>query len=97
MTRRKRAAYFQLRADYFGRPFDDGIVKALDAAGYDVDVYAPAGSVCLDPLPPYVRRFEVEFRRAWLTRELRHPAKWRRYDLFLGNPDLKPSRKITGV
>ena len=55
MTRRKRAAYFQLRADYFGRPFDDGIVKALDAAGYDVDEHAPAGSVCFDSLPPYVR------------------------------------------
>ena len=88
MTRRKRAAYFQLRADYCGRPFDDGIVKALNAAGYDIDVYAPAGSPCLDPMPPHVRRFEVEFRRAWLMRELRHRSKWRRYDLFLGNPDL---------
>jgi hypothetical protein len=69
---RKRAAYFQLRPDTFGRPFDDGIARALDAAGYDLDVYAPP---------------QIAFRRSWLTGELFRP-KWRRYDLFLGNPDL---------
>jgi pimeloyl-ACP methyl ester carboxylesterase len=84
----KRAAYFELRADYFGRQFDDGILQALLLAGYDVDVYAPGGAQPQTLYPPErVRRLDVEYRRAWLTRQTR-PAHWRQYDLFLGTPDL---------
>jgi hypothetical protein len=84
----RRAAYFELRADYFGRQFDDGIVRALLQAGYDVDVFAPGGELPQTIYPAErVRRLDVEYRRAWLTRETR-PARWRAYDLFLGTPDL---------
>ena len=84
---RRRAAYFQPRADYFGRPFDDGIIRGLLDAGYDVDVYAPDWGEPQDVYPNAVHRLDVEYRRGWLLRNVGR-ARWRRYDLFLGNPDL---------
>src|SRR5438067_5084922 len=86
-TTRRRAAYFQLNNDSFGRPFDDGIIRALLAADYDVDIYAPGGERTQTLYPPNVQLHDVEFRRGWLTRNLQ-PARWRHYSLFLGNPDL---------
>lgn len=83
----RRAAYVQLRADYFGRPFDDGIIRALLAAGYEVDIYAPDGDLPQDVYPATVRRYTVEFRRSWLAANAGR-SRWRRYGLFLGNPDL---------
>lgn len=70
---RRRAAYFVQRADYAGRPFDDGILGALDDAGFEVDYFTPN---------------EVEYRRAWLQRQLLHASRWRAYDVFLGSADL---------
>lgn len=85
MTR--KAAYFQLRADYFGRPMDDGILRALLAAGYDVDVFAPDGDLQQHDYGDRVRRRSLEFRRSWLQRHMRRRI-WRGYDLFLGTADL---------
>ena len=82
----RRAAYFELRADYFGRPFDDGILCALAAAGYQVDVFAPDGDGEQD-IYPHVRRRDVSYRREWLQGQCGRSA-WRRYDLFLGTADL---------
>lgn len=85
MTR--KAAYFEARADYFGRPLDDGILRALLANGFEIDVYAPNGDLPQTLYPAGVRRLSVEYRRAWLQR---HTARrsWRQYDLFLGTADL---------
>jgi hypothetical protein len=85
MTRR-RAAFFLLRADYFGRTFEDGIIRALDLAGFDVDVFAPDGALP-QTLYPHVQRREVTYRRSWLQAQVR-PGRWRVYDLFLGTVDL---------
>ncbi|MEO8380887.1 MAG: hypothetical protein ABI779_14580 [Acidobacteriota bacterium] len=82
-----KAAYFQLRADYFGRPMDDGILRALLGAGYVVDVFAPDGDLPQTEYGDGVRRRSVEYRRSWLQRHLRR-GKWRAYDLFLGTADL---------
>jgi hypothetical protein len=87
MTARHSAAYFQLRADYFGRPFDDGIIRALLDAGYAVDLYAPGGAQPQDLYDDRVRRIDVEYRRGWIARNLGR-RRWRDYDLFLGNPDI---------
>jgi glycosyltransferase involved in cell wall biosynthesis len=83
---RRRAAFFLLRADYFGRTFEDGILRALDAAGFDVDLFAPEGELP-QTLYPHVQRRDVTYRRSWLQQNLR-PARWRAYDLFLGTVDL---------
>jgi glycosyltransferase involved in cell wall biosynthesis len=80
-----RAAYFELKANYFGRPFDDGILRALTACGYDVDVYAPDGAQPQQIYGPNVRRLSVDYRRSWITS---HLSMARRYDLFLGTADL---------
>lgn len=85
MTR--KAAYFELRADYFGRPLDDAILRALLANGFDVDVFAPAGDQPQDLYPANVRRCSVEYRREWLQRHMRR-SFWREYDLFLGTADI---------
>jgi hypothetical protein len=85
--RRPRAAYVQLRSEYFGRPFDDGVVGALLEAGYEVDLFAPRGGLAQDLFPGDVRRLDIEFSRAWVVRNL-GASRWRGYDLFLGNPDL---------
>jgi glycosyltransferase involved in cell wall biosynthesis len=87
MTERRRAAYVQLRPEYFGRPFDDGVLRALLGAGYDVDLFAPDGEGEQSLYPANVRRFGIEFSRRWLTANLGR-RRWREYDLFLGNPDL---------
>ncbi len=79
------AAFFQLRANYFGRAFDDGIIRALTACGYDVDVYAPDGDQPQTVFGPNVRRLAVDYRRSWLQS---HRSLARRYDLFLGTADL---------
>lgn len=83
----RRAAYVQPRADYFGRAFDDGIIRALLEAGFAVDVFAPDGEQPQEVFDERVRRFAIEFRRGWLARNLAS-SRWRQYDLFLGNPDL---------
>lgn len=80
-----RAAYFELKAGYFGRPFDDGILRALTACGYDVDIYAPDGALPQELYGPNVRRLSVDYRRSWITS---HLSLARRYDLFLGTADL---------
>ncbi|MDM8553602.1 hypothetical protein QUF75_02595 [Desulfococcaceae bacterium HSG7] len=38
---KKKAAYFLLLGDYFGRHLDDGVIRALLASGYKVDIFAP--------------------------------------------------------
>jgi glycosyltransferase involved in cell wall biosynthesis len=83
----RRAAYFEARADYFGRPLDDGILRALLANGFDIDVYAPNGDLPQTLYPANVRRLPVEYRRAWLQRHMARRS-WREYDLFLGTTDL---------
>jgi glycosyltransferase involved in cell wall biosynthesis len=83
----RKAAYFELRADYFGRPLDDGVLRALLANGFDVDVFAPGGDLPQDLYPANVRRLAVEYRRAWLQRHMGRRV-WRDYDLFLGTADL---------
>jgi hypothetical protein len=83
----RKAAYFEARADYFGRPLDDGILRALLANGFDVDVYAPGGDLPQTLYPANVRRLPVEYRRAWLQRHMGRRS-WRDYDLFLGTTDL---------
>ena len=85
MTR--KAAYFESRADYFGRPLDDGILRALLANGFDVDVFAPNDDLPQTLYPANVRRLSVEYRRAWLQRHMGRRV-WRDYDLFLGTADL---------
>ena len=85
MTR--KAAYFESRADYFGRPLDDGVLRALLANGFDVDVFAPGGDLPQTLYPANVRRLSVEYRRAWLQRHMGRRV-WREYDLFLGTADL---------
>ncbi len=82
-----KAAYFESRADYFGRPLDDGILRALLAHGYDIDIFAPGGDLPQNLYPANVRRFSVEYRRGWLQRHMRRRL-WRDYDLFLGTADL---------
>lgn len=81
----KRAAYFELKADYFGRPFDDGIVRALLALDYEIDIYAPDGELPQQLNGDRVRRKAVDYRRSWLTQHLKLA---RRYDLFLGTADV---------
>ncbi|HEX7706875.1 MAG TPA: hypothetical protein VF701_10505, partial [Thermoanaerobaculia bacterium] len=83
----RRAAYFELRADHYGRPFDDGIIRALLGAGFAVDIFAPAGCLPQDLYDERVRRLDVEYRRSWLQSNLRR-GRWRGYDLFLGTADL---------
>lgn len=85
MTR--KAAYFESRSDYFGRPLDDGILRSLLANGFDIDVYAPGGDLPQTLYPSNVRRLPVEYRRAWLQRHMGRRV-WRDYDLFLGTADL---------
>lgn len=82
-----KAAYFESRADYFGRPLDDGILRALLAHGYDIDIFAPDGDLPQSLYPANVRRLAVEYRRGWLQRHMRRRL-WRDYDLFLGTADL---------
>lgn len=82
-----KAAYFQLRADYFGRPMDDGILRALLGAGFDVDVFAPDGDRPQSDYGERVRRCALEYRRSWLQRNMGR-RKWRDYDVFLGTSDL---------
>ncbi len=81
----KRAAYFQLKESYFGRPFDDGIVRALLDLGYEIDIYAPDGDLPQQLYDERVRRLSVDYRRSWLTK---HLGLARRYDLFLGTADV---------
>jgi len=83
----RRAAFFELRADYFGRPFEDGILRALTDAGFAVDLFAPDGELPQTIYPETVQRLAVEYRRRWLQKNLR-PSRWRAYDLFLGTADL---------
>jgi glycosyltransferase involved in cell wall biosynthesis len=83
----RKAAYFESRADYFGRPLDDGILRALLANGFDVDVFAPGGELPQNLYPSNVRRLAVEYRRFWLQRHMGRRV-WRDYDLFLGTADL---------
>jgi glycosyltransferase involved in cell wall biosynthesis len=80
-----RAAFFQLNAAYFGRAFDDGIVRALLTRGYEVDLYAPDGERPQHRYDSGVRRLAVDYRRAWLLRNLRLAYQ---YDLFIGTIDV---------
>src|SRR5688572_26204816 len=82
-----RAAFFELRADYFGRPFEDGVLRALLEAGFEVDLFAPDGELPQTIYPSSVRRLSIEYRRGWLQRHLCF-ARWRAYDLFLGTADI---------
>lgn len=83
----RRAAYFELRSDYYGRPFDDGIIRALLDAGFAVDLFAPDGELPQTLYPATVRRLSVEYRRRWLQQNLLS-KRWRDYDLFLGTADI---------
>ncbi|HVT45426.1 MAG TPA: glycosyltransferase family 4 protein [Thermoanaerobaculia bacterium] len=82
-----RAAYFLLTPDYFGRPFDDGIIRALLAARFEVDLYMPPPLPEQTLYPPQVTCRQVDYRLSWLRENLR-PLRWRRYDLLLGCSDL---------
>jgi len=66
---------------------DDGILRALLAAGFEVDVFAPDGDRPQSEYGERVRRCSLEYRRSWLQRNLGR-RKWRDYDLFLGTADL---------
>jgi glycosyltransferase involved in cell wall biosynthesis len=83
----RRAAFFELRADFFGRPFEDGIIRALLDANFAVDLFAPEGELPQTIYPDSVRRLAIEYRRRWLQSHL-NPLRWRTYDLFLGTTDL---------
>jgi len=82
-----RAAFFEQRADFYGRPFEDGIIRALLDAGFAVDLFAPDGELPQTIYPDSVRRLPIEYRRRWLQSHL-NPLRWRAYDLFLGTTDL---------
>jgi len=83
----KRAAYFLLRADYFGRPLDDGVYRALFANEFEIDVFAPGLPTEPSLYPPTLRHRPVEYSSAWLRRQLLDSA-WRDYGLFLATADL---------
>lgn len=83
----KRAAFFCLWRDTFGRPMDDGVIGALLDSGFEVDVFAPRGDGPQQDFPPAVRRLAIDYRMATLERlVLKSFAS--RYDLFLGTPDV---------
>jgi hypothetical protein len=82
-----RAAFFTSRSDHFGRPLEDGVLRALLANGWEADVFAPGGELPQTIYPPTVRRLAADYRLGWLRRQL-SPWRWRRYSLFLGTPDL---------
>ena len=82
------AAYFLLRGDYFGRPLDDGVIQALLASDYKVDIFAPDLPETQSIYPHSdVRLFAVEYRLRWLISQLTC-KKWKQYHLFLGTSDL---------
>jgi len=82
-----RAAFFQTSTAFWGRSFEDGIIRALLSAGYDADIFAPNGDQTQELYPPRVSRRSVDYNRRWMTSEIGR-RRWREYDLFLGNPDL---------
>lgn len=83
----RRAAFFELHHEYFGRSFDDGIIKGLLRAGYAIDIFAPDGDLPQTLFPTQVQRRTVEYRRRWLQSHMSR-RRWRAYDLFLGTCDL---------
>jgi len=87
----RRAAFFELRADFYGRPFEDGIIRALLDAGFAVDLFAPPAEKQIELpqtiYPDSVRRLAVEYRSRWLQSRL-NPWRWRDYGVFLGTTDL---------
>ena len=85
--RKKRAAYFLLSGAYLGRPFDDGILKALYATGYAVDLFAP--NPVVSNLPEYAatKILSIDYRLSWIRTHWRTDSL-QGYDLFLGTPDL---------
>jgi hypothetical protein len=88
MSRAPRVAFFESRADHFGRPFSDSIYAALLAAGFSIDVFAPDGDQPQEIYPATrVRRLGAEYRRRWLASQMIR-SQWRSYDLFIGSADL---------
>ena len=84
---KRRAAYFLARPDYFGRPLDDGVIRALLKADFMVDVFVP-GDVCQQTIyPSDVNLLQVDYRIDWLWKHM-NPGRWRKYHLFLGTCDL---------
>jgi glycosyltransferase involved in cell wall biosynthesis len=83
----RRAAYFLLSGSYFGRPLDDGVIRALLDGGLEVDVFSPGEDQSQDVYGPEVRRFPCEYRLEWLARNA-NPLRWRPYELFLGTLDV---------
>lgn len=70
----KNAAHFLLTPELAGSPPNDAIVGALSELGYNVDLYAPGGS-----LP-------VEYSNGWILKNL-FSSRWRKYDLFSGTSE----------
>lgn len=83
----RRAAYFLLLPEYFGRPLDDTIFRALLTAGFEIDVYAPGPDTAQTLYPDALRRLSVDYRAGWLRDNLRR-SRWRDYDLFFATCDL---------
>ena len=83
----RKAAYFLLTHQYYGRPLDEGVVRALLSAGYEIDMFASALPEVDNIYPPTVRFLVVQYRLGWLRQNL-NPIHWRKYDLFLGTSDL---------
>jgi len=73
---KRRAAYFLARPDYFGRPLDDGVIRALLKADFMVDVFVP-GEVCQQTIyPSDVNLLQVRLPD-WLALEHINPGRWR--------------------
>jgi glycosyltransferase involved in cell wall biosynthesis len=70
----KHAAHFLLIPELAGSPPNDAIVSALAELGYEVDLYAPGGSL------------SVEYSVGWITKNLFSPH-WKKYDLFSGTSE----------
>jgi len=84
---KRRAAYFLARTDYFGRPLDDGVIRALLKADFMVDVFMPGDIGQQSIYPSDVNLLRIDYRAAWLRRHM-NPGEWRKYRVFLGTCDL---------
>lgn len=83
-----RAAFLHSRGDLFGRPFDDGIIRALLDAGFEIDHYSPGAEAdASDLYGPAVRRWSIEYNSGWL-KENWNLARTRKHSILVGNTDL---------
>lgn len=83
----KRAAYLQQASGLFGRPFDDGVIRALLDAGYRIDHYSPNGDLSQEIYGNKVCRHSIDYRARWLRDNLT-VARRRGYELIAANTEL---------